>query len=414
MDEPGVRTWLQQTAWPLAGVEPGGPTGDLAPLKDLLEDVRLVGLGEATHGTREFFQLKHRLLEYLVTELGYDVLAMEASESAAPAVDAYVRGGPGDAATVVSDLGFWTWRTEEVVAMVEWMRSCNEGRPAGQQVGFAGVDPQKCSASLARVRDHLAEHAPERLELFDSGIAAEVDAGPGAKPDPTRMLVRETEALVGYLDQHEAPADVLAAARRLVRAAEVVCTAREHKDPAKTTFAVRDWLMADAVSDVAGDNGKVVLWAHNGHLAASRQTAGLWPLGKHLRDRYGSAYYAVALLCGSGAFRARRMLPGPWPGAMDGPVISNKLDRGGFNSLEGQLAAANPGDHFLDLRAAANAPVEVKKWLEEPQMFRSFGAYVQRWTYRYQFAPTHLTEEYDALAYVATTSPSRPLPDRVA
>lgn len=401
--------WLKQTAWTLSSIEAGTPTDDLEPLTKILADVRVVGLGEANHGTREFFQLKHRLLEFLVTKLGYRALLMEASESAAIAVDAYVRGGPGDAPTVVSDLEFWTWATEEVVAMVQWMRKYNAGRPAEEQVGFVGIDPQHCSSALRVIRDHLEETAPERLELFDEGIAAEVDAGPGARPDPKRALVREAEALVGFLEKHEAPDAVLVAGRQLVRAADVVCAAKEHKEASRTVFAVRDRLMAEAVDAALGDELKGAVWAHNGHLAAKLPSAAVRPMGRELRERYGSAYYAIALLGGSGAFRARRMWPGPWPGAQDGPVEVNKLERGGFNSLEGLLEAANPGDHFLDLRTVAQAPAEVKDWLEEPQMFRSFGAFVQRVTYKYQFAPTLLPEEFDGLAYVVSTSPSRPL-----
>ena len=171
----GVREWLARVAWPLSSLVAGASTDDLQPWKKVLDGVRVVGLGESTHGTREFFQLKHRLLEFLVTELGYTVLAVEASESAAPAVDAYVRQGIGDAATVVSSLGFWTWRTEEMVAIVEWMRSYNEGRPASEQVGFAGIDPQKCSASVVAVSTYLRESEPEWLELFETGIAVQVD-----------------------------------------------------------------------------------------------------------------------------------------------------------------------------------------------------------------------------------------------
>ncbi|GAB2600859.1 erythromycin esterase family protein [Kribbella endophytica] len=409
MTEPGVPQWLKQTAWALSGVEAGAPYDDLEPLKKVLADVRVVGLGESTHGTREFFQLKHRLLEFLVGELGCRVLLMEASESAAVAVDAYVRGGPGDAPTVVSDLGFWVWATEEVVAMVQWMRKYNADRPAEEQVGFVGIDPQKCSAALRVIRDYLESDAPERLELFDEGIATEVDAGPGARPDPKRALVRETEALVGFLEKHSAPSEVLVAGKQLVRAADVVCAVKEHKEAARTVFAVRDRLMAEAVDSALGDDLKGAVWAHNGHLAASRPSAAVRPMGRELRERYGSAYYAIAVLGGSGAFRARRTWPGPWAGSRSGPVEVNKLERGGFSSLEGLLEAANPHDHFLDLRTVAEAPAEIQNWLEEPQMFRSFGAFVARWTYKLQFAPTMLAEEFDGLAYVVSTSPSRPL-----
>jgi erythromycin esterase len=132
-------------------------------------------------------------------------------------------------------------------------------------------------------------------------------------------------------------------------------------------------------------------------------------MGWHLKKRFGSEYYALALVFGSGFFRARRLWPGRWSGKLDGPVVSNEIERGGFNSLEGQLAAANPGDHLLDLRSTGDAPAAVRHWLEEPHVFRSYGAFVSRWTYKMQFAPTHLTEEYDGLAYVAISTPSRPL-----
>jgi erythromycin esterase-like protein len=72
-----VTDWLAGNALPLHGLVAGGPTMDLQPLTDVLQDVRVVGLGEATFGTREFFQLKHSLLEFLVTELGFSVFAMD-------------------------------------------------------------------------------------------------------------------------------------------------------------------------------------------------------------------------------------------------------------------------------------------------------------------------------------------------
>lgn len=404
-----VRNWLSEHAWPLAGVVAGAPVDDLRPLGKALDGVRVVGLGEATHGTREFFQLKHRLFEYLVTELGFSVLAMEASESAAPAVDAYVRHSIGDAASVVSGLGFWTWRTEEVVALVEWMRSYNKGRPAAEQVGFAGIDPQRCSTSVDVVR---AAHADaDWLEEFDAKLGVLRDASPGSAPDPERKVVRDAEKLLGFLQGEQASAEVLLHAEILVRAAELVARPRQHDNPAETVFAARDAFLAGAVGRLVGDDPskRVAVWAHNGHLAASRETAELHPMGWHLRKRFGSEYYALALVFGSGFFRARRMWPGRWPGKLDGPVVSNEIERGGFNSLEGQLAAANAGDHLLDLRSAADAPTAVKRWLEEPHVFRSYGAFVSRWTYKMQFAPTHLTQEYDGLAYVATSTPSRPL-----
>lgn len=113
-----VRRWLQDNAVPLKGLHPAAREpghGDLEPLRGILGDVRVLGMGEATHGTAEFFRLKHLLLRFLVEELGFTALAMEAGTSAAEAVDDYVLHGTGDAAGALAGLGFWTWRTREML-----------------------------------------------------------------------------------------------------------------------------------------------------------------------------------------------------------------------------------------------------------------------------------------------------------
>ena len=74
-----ITGWLNERAIPLVSVKAGAGFDDLQPLKSVLKDVRVIGLGEATHGTREFFQFKHRMLEFLVQEMGYTVFAIEAS-----------------------------------------------------------------------------------------------------------------------------------------------------------------------------------------------------------------------------------------------------------------------------------------------------------------------------------------------
>ncbi|MFF5700938.1 erythromycin esterase family protein [Streptomyces sp. NPDC012794] len=124
-----VTGWLARNAIRLISLTAGTSTSDLQPLKGVLDGVRVMGIGESTHGTREFCRLEHRLLKFLVTELGFSVLAMEASASAAPAVDAHVLHGVGDGAEAVAELGFWTWRTYEVLAVIEWMRAYDRGHP---------------------------------------------------------------------------------------------------------------------------------------------------------------------------------------------------------------------------------------------------------------------------------------------
>src|SRR4051812_40782259 len=101
---------------------------------------RVVGMGEATHGTREFFQFKHRMLEFLVEEMGFTAFALEVDSATALRVDAYVRGGAGQAAAIVRGMRYWIWDTEEIVALVQWIRQHNLKPTTKHPVRFYGID----------------------------------------------------------------------------------------------------------------------------------------------------------------------------------------------------------------------------------------------------------------------------------
>src|SRR3954469_7135843 len=144
-----VVDWIRGQAIPLLTPHAGHGFADLAPLRNVVGGVRVVALGEATHGTREFFQVKHRLLEYLVSELGFSVFAIEASWPESEAVDEYVRTGQGDPAKALAGLYIWPWNTEEVLDLIRWMRQWN-AVPGHRQIRFYGFDIQAGAVSAER------------------------------------------------------------------------------------------------------------------------------------------------------------------------------------------------------------------------------------------------------------------------
>jgi erythromycin esterase len=95
---------------------------DLRPLQSTILNARIVAMGEATHGTHEFFQLKHRMLEFLVERMGFTVFGIEANWPESLAINDYVLNGNGDPAEALAGLYFWTWNTKEVLDMIQWMR----------------------------------------------------------------------------------------------------------------------------------------------------------------------------------------------------------------------------------------------------------------------------------------------------
>lgn len=156
--------WLRLHAIGVTTVEAEHGFDDLAGLSALIGDARIVGLGEGTHGTREHFQMKHRLLEYLVTQRGFSIFAIEANMPEAQELDAYVLGADGDVNRLIGGMYFWTWNTEEVRDMVEWMRRFNAGereRGSSRRVHFTGFDMQTGTVALSNVRAFLKEHDPE-------------------------------------------------------------------------------------------------------------------------------------------------------------------------------------------------------------------------------------------------------------
>jgi len=148
-------SWLEQHVIPLDSCLAESGLEDLAPLAAMVGDAQIVGLGESTHGTREHFQMKHRLVEYLVEELGFTWFAIEASTPEAHRLDAYVLGGDGDPEELIRGMYFWTWTTEEVLAMVEWMRAHNAR--SDHKIHFTGFDMQTPDVALEEVEEFLAK-----------------------------------------------------------------------------------------------------------------------------------------------------------------------------------------------------------------------------------------------------------------
>lgn len=167
--------WARGRAVPLATAVAGRPIDDLKPLSGLIGDARVVALGESTHGTREVFQMKHRLLEFLVRERGFTLFAIEAGMPACSAVNDYVLGGEGNPADLLRGLGYWTWDTEEVLDLIRWMRRYNDDPAHARKVKFYGFDMQSPEASLRLVLDYLEPHAPELTARAGNAIEPYVE-----------------------------------------------------------------------------------------------------------------------------------------------------------------------------------------------------------------------------------------------
>ncbi len=350
-----VAAWIAGDAVRLQSVLPETPRADLQGLRSVVGDARIVALGEATHGTREFFQFKHRMLEFLVEDLGFNVFAIEASLPESLALNRYLAEGTGDPAALLAGLHFWTWDTEEVLAMIRWMRRHNERHP-DRRVRFFGFDMQY-SADAGR-------QALAYLEGVDPGYAkraaaalAPLLAKDSAKtyPDLPEAEQRRVQSVIADVEQRlarERPVAMSVAQRGAwsvaSRCARVLGQAEEmYRSGDIGGDVVRERAMSENVRWIMSQEPtgtRMVLWAHNGHIAM-RGDLGLPTLGEELRTSYGRGYLSIGLLFGRGSFRARDRTSPKASG-----VVPFDVPPAPSGFLEAMLASAGIPLFAVDLR----------------------------------------------------------------
>jgi erythromycin esterase-like protein len=171
-DERAAIEWIRHNAIPIQTVEAGHGFADLQPLDKVIGNARVVELGEATHGTREFFQLKHRLIEYLATQKGFTIFSIEANMPEAYRLNDYVLHGNGDPKQLLKGMYFWTWDTQEVLDMILWMREFNASGKG--RIEFTGFDMQTPTLPLETVRKFLSHQDPAYFSATLDPLYSEV------------------------------------------------------------------------------------------------------------------------------------------------------------------------------------------------------------------------------------------------
>src|SRR5439155_1457194 len=173
-EEAAVEQWIRANAIPLKTVQAGNGFADMEPLTKIVGNARIVALGEATHGTREFFQLKHRMIEFLATRMGFTIFSIEANMPEAYRLNDYVLNGKGDPAQLLKGMYFWTWDTKEVLEMIRWMREFNQSGKG--RIEFTGFDMQTPAVAAQIVSNFASKNDPDYLPLIQQAVPALDDA----------------------------------------------------------------------------------------------------------------------------------------------------------------------------------------------------------------------------------------------
>ena len=407
-----VTKWFASHAIPLKSVEDKESFEQLKPLKEVLRGVRIVGLGEETHGTHEFFQLKRRLIEYLVKEAGFTVFGMELSYAASLDINEYVLNGKGDRDKLLAKQGTWAWDTQEVSELIEWLRQYNSTVPAEKKVRFVGFDIHNTNDALLLVSNYLTKVAPERLEAFnkvaqflhsdDTGrqhldYPAQVSAA-----DKAENLATLNE-LIGFLYVNQTRFTQKTSAAEFAQAFNDATVLGEFADTYRRSRAdsPRDLYMAQNLIRAVKEEkpeARIVVWAHNDHIGKRKGS-----FGGYLQSTYGPEYYALGLSFNQGAFQAREMSKDVTIGALKEFTVGAAPE----GSIEWYLNRTGIRNFIVDLRNTTKSET-IEQWLGTPRRMRSIG--LGFYGDPQSYLRINLPQTFDGLAFIETTTRARPNP----
>jgi erythromycin esterase-like protein len=416
---------LRAAVRPLAGDE-----HEYDALLSLIGDARFVLIGEASHGTHEFYAERAAITKRLIAEKGFTAVAVEADWPDAYRVNRYVRGMPQDADADAALSGFtrfptWMWRNTIVRDFVDWLRAHNARLSGGAaRTGFYGLDLYSLYASIeavvgyldkvdpaaaarARYRYGCLEHFGEDSQQY--GYAASFDLSASCEKEVIEQLVELQRRADRYahLDGRVAEDEYFYAEQnaRLAKNAEEYYRTMFHGRV--SSWNLRDRHMVETLDalvphlDRHGGRTKVVVWAHNSHLGDARATqmgdAGEWNVGQLVRERHAAETVLVGLTTDHGTVTAAS----DW----DGPAERKRVRPGLPGSVEALFHETSIPRFFLPLQGGEGATI-----LQERRIERAIGVIYRPETERLShYFDARLPAQFDAVLHFDETRALEPL-----
>ncbi len=400
-------------------------SAQLAPLKVLLSSRSVIGMGEATHGTREFFQLKSGIFQWLVTECNYRVFGIEATGGGCCYINDFVQSGVGNIDSVMVFLDFWTWQTEEVRDLILWIKDYNAQSDHVEKLSFYGFDMQNFYTPVQYFTDFAKTHFPVQYDTIK-----EISLPVLGKTE--RQIYQLLSQKTNYF------ADTLQQTHQLLAAWLVQHKTYIENCPSGNPYAYLSYCLdnlGQAIKNLSVDNvskfrdscmaynvlqiqkmedKKIFVWAHNGHvnIAYPDNKSVLMGLqmGGHLKKQLGAGYYTIGFVFHQGSFQA---IQGPRSigGAIFKYLFARKKMYQGLkictvpeytkNTFTQALSGTGYPVYFVDLTHAENPVFST--------LLKTYDLGAIFMNYKRSTAAIHAKRQFDGLIYVEKTSRARPV-----
>lgn len=423
---PIIKDLVCDAAHPLTGA-----ASDWGPLLEFIGDAHFVLLGEATHGTHEFYRHRAQITKRLIQEKGFTAVAVEADWPDAYRVNRFVRNASPDVDAAEALGGFkrfpaWMWRNADVLDFVGWLRSHNDALPASAvRTGFYGLDLYSLHSSIEAVLNYLdkvdpagAARARHRYACFEHfggdpqeyGYAAGFGLSHTCESEVVAQLIDLQRQAAEYArrDGRIAADDFFYAEQnaRLIKNAEEYY--RNMFRGRVSSWNLRDAHMADTLSSLVEyfalrrQPVKTVVWAHNSHLGDARATQmgrmGEWNVGQLVRQKYGADCALIGFTTYGGTVTAASNWGGP---------AERKRVR---PALEGSVEALFHDSGVPSFLLTLPPESRVAKGLQEPLLERAIGViYRPESELASHYFHTKISEQFDAVIHFDQTRAVEPL-----
>ena len=411
---------IRAHAHPLEGPE------DLDPLMERIGDARYVLLGEASHGTAEYYTWRTRISQRLIQEKGFSFIGVEGDWPHCYRVNRYVKGAP-DAGRSAYDVlhafdrwPTWMWANREIVELAEWLRQHNDGLAPDRRAGFYGLDVYSLWDSMEAVIKYLERVDPEAAHAARQAYSCFDPYGEDVQEYARATLyipdacADEAIAMLTELYQ-KAPEYQEEGREAFFNAEQNALVAKNAERYYRTmvrggsySWNVRDTHMVETLERLMqfhGPQAKAIVWEHNTHIGDARATdmarAGMVNVGQLVREQHSDE---DVVLVGFGSHRGSVIAANAWGAPMERMPVPPARE-GSYEDLMHQAGQAGaPRDQLLLLRDVA----EDALW-HEPRGHRAIGVVYHPQSERGNYVPTVLPRRYDAFLYIDETAALHPL-----
>ncbi len=401
------------------------PEEGLGPLMERIGDSRIVLLGEASHGTHEYYIWRARITKKLIKEKGFNIIGVEGDWPDCYRINRYIRGYESEEKTSLDVLKqfhrwpTWMWANWEISALMDWLKSYNKDLAHNQQIGFYGLDVYSLWESLEAIIDYLEKNDPEALKIAKKAMrcfqpydhegqdyAMSTRITPESCENEVVNLLRDIRKRMPLYDSDpEAPFSTEQNAMTAVNAERYY---RAMIKGGPESWNIRDEHMTatlEKLLDFHGPDSKVIVWEHNTHIGDARATdmsrSGMVNVGQLVRERWGDS---STVLVGFGSYKGSVIAGNSWGAKME----EMEVPEARRDSWEALLHSTSPENKLIITEDIKDYPLMSRRHkhraigvVYDPDM-ESYGNYV----------PSLIPERYDAFMFLDESKALHPIDTR--